>query len=78
MKFRELSFEVETGEAEMIGIDFVAKGSGNASAIANAAPTHKKKGKSKSGDGDTNGVQKSPLTSEEDERKSYMFAGSLP
>ncbi|KAI7711996.1 hypothetical protein KC353_g8580, partial [Hortaea werneckii] len=25
-KFRELSFEVETGDAEMIGVDFVAKG----------------------------------------------------
>ena len=33
MRFRELSFEVETGEAEMIGVDFVAKGSGNATAV---------------------------------------------
>lgn len=33
IKFRELSFEVETGEAEMIGVDFVAKGGGNATAV---------------------------------------------
>ncbi|KAI6823743.1 hypothetical protein KC340_g4551 [Hortaea werneckii] len=32
-KFRELSFEVETGDAEMIGVDFVAKGGGNATAV---------------------------------------------
>ncbi|TKA29770.1 hypothetical protein B0A50_03134 [Salinomyces thailandicus] len=36
MRFRELSFEVETGEAEMIGVDFVAKGGGNATAVAKA------------------------------------------
>lgn len=33
MRFRELSFEVETGDAEMIGVDFVAKGGGNATAV---------------------------------------------
>jgi len=31
--FKELSYSVETGEAEMIGIDFVAKGGGNATAV---------------------------------------------
>nr|POE59220.1 cop9 signalosome complex subunit 6 [Quercus suber] len=35
MRYRELSFEVETGEAEMIGVDFVAKGGGNAAAVGN-------------------------------------------
>ena len=29
-RFRELPYSVETGEAEMIGVDFVAKGGGNA------------------------------------------------
>ena len=40
IKFRELTFEVETGEAEMIGVDFVATGGGNATAVpkADAAP----------------------------------------
>ena len=80
MRFRDLSCEVETGEAEMIGIDFVAKGSGNASAIANAASTQKtgqgqkttNKGKAKAVDGVTNGVHKSPLSPEEDERESRI------
>lgn len=36
IKFRELNFEVETGEAEMIGVDFVATGAGNAMAVAKA------------------------------------------
>ncbi|WPH02966.1 Hypothetical protein R9X50_00583800 [Acrodontium crateriforme] len=34
LRFRELTFEVETGEAEMIGVDFVAKGGGNATSVA--------------------------------------------
>ena len=32
LKFRELPYSVETGEAEMIGVDFVAKGGGSATA----------------------------------------------
>lgn len=32
-RFRELNFEVETGDAEMIGVDFVATGGGNATAV---------------------------------------------
>jgi COP9 signalosome complex subunit 6 len=36
IKFRELAFEVETGEAEMIGVDFVATGGGNATAVPKA------------------------------------------
>lgn len=31
--FRELPYSIETGEAEMIGIDFVAKGGSNATAV---------------------------------------------
>ncbi|KUJ14184.1 uncharacterized protein LY89DRAFT_708636 [Mollisia scopiformis] len=33
LKFRELSYTVETGEAEMISVDFVARGGGNATAV---------------------------------------------
>lgn len=33
LKFRELPYAVETGEAEMISMDFVARGAGNATAI---------------------------------------------
>lgn len=32
-RFREVGFEVETGEAEMIAVDFVATGAGNAVAV---------------------------------------------
>jgi COP9 signalosome complex subunit 6 len=41
LKFRELPYSVETGEAEMISVDFVARGGGNATAVA-AAPTQQK------------------------------------
>jgi len=52
MRFRELSFEVETGEAEMIGVDAVAKGGGNATAVTkietvSAGAESSKKGKGK-------------------------------
>ncbi|KAI0971511.1 COP9 signalosome-like protein subunit 6 [Xylaria arbuscula] len=33
LKFRELPYSVETGEAEMISMDFVARGAGNAAAV---------------------------------------------
>lgn len=36
LKFRELPYSVETGEAEMISVDFVARGGGNATAVATA------------------------------------------
>jgi hypothetical protein len=33
IRFRELPYSIETGEAEMISVDFVARGAGNAMAI---------------------------------------------
>ncbi|KAM0693736.1 hypothetical protein Q7P36_006993 [Cladosporium allicinum] len=54
MRFRELNFEVETGDAEMIGVDFVAKGGGNATAVPGGqtgeatSPSDKKSSKGKS------------------------------
>ena len=33
LKFREIQYSVETGEAEMISVDFVARGGGNATAV---------------------------------------------
>ena len=39
IKFRELAFEVETGEAEMIGVDFIATGGGTATAVPKAETT---------------------------------------
>lgn len=60
-RFREVAFEVETGDAEMIGVDFVAKGAANATAVpkadanataSNASKEKKGKGKGKSKDGE--------------------------
>jgi len=77
MKFRELSFEVETGEAEMIGVDFVAKGGGNATAVtkmeesATAESSRKEKGKGKGKvkdkDGDAFGDAANALSPEDEE-----------
>ncbi|KAF8242645.1 hypothetical protein K440DRAFT_656460 [Wilcoxina mikolae CBS 423.85] len=37
LKFVPLNYTIESGEAEMIGMDFVAKGAGNASSVPNTA-----------------------------------------
>ncbi|TAQ86350.1 hypothetical protein B7494_g5321 [Chlorociboria aeruginascens] len=52
LKFRELPYSVETGEAEMISVDFVARGGGNATAVDSAKKSSPiesstKKGKSR-------------------------------
>lgn len=82
LQFRELGFEVETGEAEMIGVDFVATGGGNATAVPKAevassvgeSSTKEKqtkgKGKGKQKDGDeaeTNGALSNVLSAEDEE-----------
>jgi COP9 signalosome complex subunit 6 len=79
MRFRELSFEVETGDAEMIGVDFVAKGGGNATAVqgaqtAETSPKDKRaKGKGKNDtkddkdDAESDGVMTDVLSREDDE-----------
>ncbi|RFU34504.1 hypothetical protein B7463_g1838, partial [Scytalidium lignicola] len=40
LKFRELPYTIETGDAEMIGMDFVARGGGNATAVEALKPKH--------------------------------------
>ncbi|CAI7676694.1 unnamed protein product [Penicillium pancosmium] len=47
IRFRELPYSVETGEAEMIGVDTIAKGSGTASWTEPAAQGSKKTNKNK-------------------------------
>jgi COP9 signalosome complex subunit 6 len=37
IKFKELVYSIETGEAEMISVDFVARGGGNATAVEGSA-----------------------------------------
>ncbi|KAI9659284.1 MAG: hypothetical protein M1821_001542 [Bathelium mastoideum] len=38
LKYRQLDYSMDAGEAEMIGMDFVARGAGNAAAVASTAP----------------------------------------
>lgn len=45
IRFRELPYSVVTGDAEMIGVDHVARGAGNATAVERAAEPVEKKGK---------------------------------
>ncbi|KAG4439629.1 hypothetical protein IFR05_004878 [Cadophora sp. M221] len=56
LKFKELPYSVETGEAEMISVDFVAQGGGNATAVESTSkkpsqgksePADKGKGKTR-------------------------------
>lgn len=80
VRFKELAFEVETGEAEMIGVDFVAKGGGNATAVADAAPaqseTKTAKGKGKAKDIDTSSDEVA-LSPEDDEREQILSNQNL-
>lgn len=38
LRFREVPYTIETGEAEMISVDFVARGGGNAAAVDRSGP----------------------------------------
>ncbi|QIX01302.1 hypothetical protein AMS68_006819 [Peltaster fructicola] len=72
-RFLERPFDVETGEAEMIGVDFVAKGGGNASAVIDQAgspsaeSSKKAKSKGKAKDGEDGGNETAHTLSAEDE-----------
>ena len=80
LKFRELVYSIETGEAEMISVDFVARGGGNATAVEGNAASQKeakveedknKKGKGKQKEKSKEEVidETSILTAEDEERK---------
>lgn len=71
IRFRELPYSVETGEAEMIGVDTIAKGSGTATRTETTAQVSAP-GSSKNG-GDKKQMQadqtsKAELSQEEEER----------
>ena len=83
-KFKELPYSVETGEAEMISVDFVARGGGNATAVDGIV---KKGGASQTSQAtigqtslqeqgtakEVNGVEDSSmLTAEDEERKLHQ------
>ena len=83
LKFRELPYSVETGEAEMISVDFVARGGGNATAIDSPAKDRKgqasqkavgqvdKKGKAV--DRESKAVDDSSILSAEDEERVFYI-----
>jgi COP9 signalosome complex subunit 6 len=91
VKFLELVYTVETGEAEMIGVDFVARGGGNATAVEGTKPTassskaatteseDSKKGKGKAKEvSKTEGViDESTILTAEDEESASIYL-SLP
>lgn len=72
LKFRQIPFEIETGEAEMIGVDYVAKGAANANLVVDGtrkqsvAATSKGKGRANS-TGQANGESGEDYLSPEDE-----------
>ncbi|KAM3417010.1 COP9 signalosome complex subunit 6 [Cercospora zeina] len=87
VKFRELAYDVETGDAERIGVDFVAKGGGTATAVAKAGSDTlpgaskdankvkgKGKAKAKEDETETNGTTTSVLSAEDDELISSLQA----
>ncbi|CAK1364814.1 uncharacterized protein RHO25_009687 [Cercospora beticola] len=80
VKFRELAYDVETGDAERIGVDFVAKGGGTATAVAKAGGADaaagaskdakakgKGKAKAKDDEAETNGTATTSVLSPEDD-----------
>lgn len=77
LKFRELVYSIETGEAEMIGVDSVARGGGPATAVEGTKTEaskpeveKKKKGKGKQKKEDDEINEDMVLTAEDEERKS--------
>ena len=78
LRLKELTYEVVTGEAEMISVDFVARGGGNATAIEDGSKDEKEtqtgKGKERDQTTESNGIptETQLLNSEEEERKSLI------
>lgn len=62
IRFRELPYSIETGDAEMIGVDFVARGGGNATVVEPRAHPESVSGKKKKKD--HGGVAKGLATEE--------------
>lgn len=87
LKFRELVYSVETGEAEMIAMDFVARGGGNATAVvadskkadAKKSPQEGKgKGKRKAESKEPEPIDESKVLTAEDEERKLQCLYFLP
>jgi len=71
LKFKELPYSVETGEAEMISVDFVARGGGNATAVNTGAkkkPKEESIGKGKGKAANKSDDQESDTTKPDDQQ----------
>lgn len=89
LRFRELPYSVETGEAEMISVDFVARGGGNATAVnagatktaangqASQAPVGDVKAREEGNKKEVNGVDSSLLSPEDEERALHSSTLSI-
>ena len=80
LKFKELPYSVETGEAEMIGVDFVARGGGNATAVDGTTKKDAKpQGSQKTvGEKQVNGQNDSSALSPEDEERKRVVLPQRP
>jgi len=65
IRFRELPYSIETGEAEMIGVDTVARSARNAASDTSAAPQQEMQTKGKK-------EQKDAMLSPEEEERTAM------
>ncbi len=82
LRFRELSYSVETGEAEMISVDFVARGGASSTAVepaggksqlpASSVPTGEANANLNL-TGNQNIAELPVLTAEDEERMSFLF-----
>ena len=85
LKFRELPYSVETGEAEMIGVDYIARGAGNATAVDGTAKNAVKSQASQApvgtidskqlGKAEGKAVEDSSILSAEDDERKYFPVG---
>ncbi|KAI9691429.1 MAG: hypothetical protein M1822_007500 [Bathelium mastoideum] len=83
LKYRQLDYSMDAGEAEMIGMDFVARGAGNAAAVASTAPikptnvadVSKGKGRALTGLAGDDGQKTETVLSAEDEERTLQSQG---
>lgn len=71
IRFRELPYSIETGEAEMISVDFVARGAGNATAIETNKPAPKRVTRASEADASKKADDSVLLSPENEECKFY-------
>jgi COP9 signalosome complex subunit 6 len=76
-KFKELVYTIETGEAEMISVDFVARGGGNATAVEGSASTAASKAESPKADEGTSKQKTRGKQKEKEKEKDAPIDESL-